>query len=85
MTDNVIMTISILLGDVDRAMTVARGLATGDSVYEIEIIYVEEFREFRRHPDFGEFVESVGLQRYWDEANCTLIEDRVACDSGSAD
>ena len=85
MTDNVIMTISILLGDVDRAMTVARGLATGDSVYEIEIIYVDEFVDFRRHPDFAEFVESVGLQRYWDEANCTLIEDRVACDSAGAD
>jgi len=79
MPDNVIMTLSVLLGDLDRAMDVALGLASGDSVFEIEIIYVDEFREFRRHPRFGDFVESVGLQSYWDDAGCTWLEDRVVC------
>jgi hypothetical protein len=60
-------------------MAVARGLASGDSVFEIEIIYVDEFRDFRRHEQFGEFVEMVGLQDYWDGAGCAWIEDRVVC------
>jgi DNA-binding winged helix-turn-helix (wHTH) protein/TolB-like protein/Tfp pilus assembly protein PilF len=79
MPDNVIMTLSVLLEDIDRAMAVARGLASGDSVFEIEIIYVDEFRDFRRHEQFGEFVEMVGLQDYWDGAGCAWIEDRVVC------
>jgi DNA-binding winged helix-turn-helix (wHTH) protein/TolB-like protein/Tfp pilus assembly protein PilF len=79
MPANIIMTLSVLLGDVDRAMRVARGMASGDSVFEIEIIYIDEFREFRAHPDFAAFVEEVGLTDYWQGAGCRWIDDAVSC------
>lgn len=76
---NVIMTLSMLLGDVDRAMRVAGGLVTGESVFEIEIIYTDEFRAFRQHPGFEAFVRDVGLARYWESAGCEFENDRVTC------
>jgi DNA-binding winged helix-turn-helix (wHTH) protein/TolB-like protein/Tfp pilus assembly protein PilF len=79
MPANVIVTLSVLLGDVDRAMRVARGMASGQSVFEPEIIYIEEFREFRRHPDFDTFTREVGLEAYWDAAGCRWQDDSVVC------
>jgi DNA-binding winged helix-turn-helix (wHTH) protein/TolB-like protein len=76
---NIVMTLSVLLGDVDRAMRVAHGLASGESVFEIEIIFIDEFRDFRAHPDFGLFVEEVGLADYWSRAGCAWRNDRVEC------
>ena len=76
---NIILTLSVLLGDVDRAMQVARGLATGESVFETEIIFIEEFREFRQHPGFAAFAREIGLEAYWDEAGCRWQDDSVVC------
>jgi DNA-binding winged helix-turn-helix (wHTH) protein/TolB-like protein/Tfp pilus assembly protein PilF len=79
MPANIIMTLSVLLGDVDRAMRVARGMAGGDSVFEIEIIFIDEFSGFRAHPEFSVFIEEVGLADYWDNAGCRWTDDAVEC------
>lgn len=79
MPANIILTLSVLLDDVDRAMQVARGMATGESVFEPEIIFIEEFREFRQHPGFAAFVREIGLEAYWDEAGCRWQDDSVVC------
>jgi DNA-binding winged helix-turn-helix (wHTH) protein/TolB-like protein/tetratricopeptide (TPR) repeat protein len=79
MPANIIMTLSVLLGDVDRAMRVARGMVTGESIFEPEIIYTEEFREFRQHPGFDAFTREIGLQAYWDEAGCHWEDDSIVC------
>lgn len=79
MPANVIMTLSVLLGDVDRAMRVARGMAGGDSVFEIEIVFIDEFREFRAHPEFPAFIEEVGLAEYWESAGCHWTIEAVQC------
>jgi DNA-binding winged helix-turn-helix (wHTH) protein/TolB-like protein/Tfp pilus assembly protein PilF len=76
---NITLTLSVLLGDVDRAMRIARGMASGESVFEPEIIFIEEFSKFRQHPDFAAFVREVGLAAYWDEVGCRWQDDSVVC------
>lgn len=79
-TDNVVMTAAVLLGDIDTAMQIARGAEDESSVYEIEIIYLDEYREFRQHPEFAAFTVGVGLNEYWEEAGCGWRNDRIVCD-----
>ncbi len=81
--DNVLMTLSVLLGDVDRAMQVGLASEPRGAVFELELIYIDEFRDFRRHEQFAEFAQKVGLQDFWDQAGCTWIEDRVVCPEGT--
>jgi len=80
MPDNVLMTAAVLLGDTDMAMRVARGVDDDGAVFEYEIIYIDEYRDFRRHPDFAAFTEAAGLADYWANAGCRWQEDRIACD-----
>ncbi len=79
MPDIVIVTLSVLLGETDRAMQVARGTDGEVGVFEIEIIYIDEFAEFRRHPDFQDFAIEVGLADYWESAGCRWQDDRIDC------
>ena len=79
MPANVIMTLSMLLDDVDRAMRVAQGIVTGESVFEMEILFTDEFRDFRQHPGFEAFVRDVGLAAYWESAGCQYDNDQVTC------
>ena len=83
MPDNVLMTLSVLLGDADRAMQVGLASEARGAVFELELIYIDEFRDFRRHEQFAEFAQKVGLQGFWDEAGCTWIEDQVVCPKGT--
>lgn len=77
--DNAMMTISVLLGNTARAMEVALASQTEGAVFELEITYIDEFAEFRQLPQYGEFVEKVGLQAYWDEAGCFWSDDQIVC------
>ncbi len=79
MPDNVAITLWVLLGNADRAMSIARHFEGGVSQFEVEIIYIEEFREFRQHPQFMDFVTSIGLTEYWDSAGCTWADDKITC------
>jgi len=83
--DNVMLTLSVLLDNVDRAMDIALASQTEGALFELELIFVEAFREFRQHPRFGELTEKVGLQGYWDEAGCSWLDDRIVCADGGAD
>jgi TolB-like protein/Tfp pilus assembly protein PilF len=76
---NVIITASVLLGETDRAMAVARGPDLARDAFDIEIIYLDEFRAFRQHPEFVEFTADVGLSDYWASAGCEWRDDRVVC------
>jgi hypothetical protein len=79
MPANIVMTLSMLLNDVDRAMRIGRAMVSRDSVFELEIIFTDEFRAFRQHPEFFAFVEEVGLADYWASAGCRYSNDRVDC------
>ena len=79
MPPNVLMSLAVLLDDPDRAMAVARGADIDSTAFDIEIIYIDEFRAFRRHPEFDDFAAHVGLADYWQSAGCRWVDDRVSC------
>jgi DNA-binding winged helix-turn-helix (wHTH) protein/TolB-like protein len=80
MPDNVAITLWVLLGNPDQAMAIARRSEGDGGLFEIEIIYIDEFREFRQHPRFNDFVTTVGLTAYWENAGCAWLDDRVTCE-----
>jgi TolB-like protein/Tfp pilus assembly protein PilF len=77
--ENVEMTLWQLFGQVDQAMAVARRLEQQGGLFELEIIFIDEFATLRRHPDFPAFVAAIGLTDYWSSAGCIWANDRVEC------
>ena len=77
--ENVEMFFWMMLDEVERAMTIARRLETEVGLYEPELIFTNEFRAMRRHPDFDDFVEAIGLSEYWDSVGCALSGTVVYC------
>jgi DNA-binding winged helix-turn-helix (wHTH) protein/TolB-like protein/Tfp pilus assembly protein PilF len=77
--ENVEMTLWQLFGEVGPAMAVARRLEETGGLFELEIIFMDEFASFRQHPDFPAFVNAIGLSRYWSNAGCVWSDDRVNC------
>ncbi len=77
--ENVEMTLWMLLGEVERAMTVARGLGEQGGWFEIELIFIDEFAAFRQHPDFPKFLADIGLTEYWASAGCAWANDQLTC------
>ena len=76
---NVEMPFWVLLGETERALAIARRLETEVGLYELELIFLDEFRAMRGHPQFVEFVEAIGLGEYWASAGCSWTNDRVRC------
>jgi DNA-binding winged helix-turn-helix (wHTH) protein/TolB-like protein len=66
-------------GDIDRAMSVARSVEQNPGALELEIIFVEEFKAFRQHPEFADFTEAIGLNEYWNSVGCEWQDDRIHC------
>jgi len=77
--ENVEMTLWQLFGEVGPAMTVARRLEETGGLFELEIIFIDEFKSFRQHPDFPEFVKAIGLTDYWSSAGCIWANDKLEC------
>lgn len=77
--ENAEITVWMLLGEVDRAMQVARRLETERGLFELELIFIDEFRALHRHPEFPAFTEAVGLNEYWENSNCRWLDDRIRC------
>ena len=69
----------MLLDEVDRAMTIARQLEQAVGLYELELLFTDEFRKLRQHPDFAEFINEIGLTGYWSSAGCVWTDDAVSC------
>lgn len=66
-------------GDIDRAMSVARSVEQNPGALELEIVFVEEFKTFRQHPEFADFTEAIGLNEYWDSVGCEWRDDKIHC------
>jgi DNA-binding winged helix-turn-helix (wHTH) protein/TolB-like protein len=77
--ENVEMTLWQLFGQVEQAMAVARRLEDQGGLFELEIIFIDEFAGLRQHPDFPAFVDAIGLTDYWSSAGCIWENDRVQC------
>ncbi len=71
----------ILAGQADRAMEMAWKLVDDPSLFELELIYLDEFRILRQHEDFPRLLDEIGLTEYWQSAGCEWENDAVNCDS----
>ncbi len=77
--ENVELSLWALLGETDRAMEVARRLEEIPGLFELELLFIQEFRGLREHEDFPAFAEAIGLTEYWHHAGCTWSPEKVRC------
>jgi len=77
----VLVTFWALVGQADRAMEIVWKLVDDPSFFEIEAIYLDEFRILRQHEDFPRFLQEIGLTDYWQSVGCEWKNDAVTCDS----
>ena len=67
----------------DRIMEIAlQEVAEQGHIYELEIIFVDEFRELREHEQFPQLLQALGLSDYWSSIGCRWYADQVLCDTG---
>jgi len=76
---NVELSLWALLGETDRAMAIVRRLEETPSLFELELLFIQEFKPLRQHADFPAFAQAIGLTEYWSSAGCTWSPDRVTC------
>ncbi len=76
-----LVTFWVLAGQADRAMEMAWKLVDDPSYFDIELIYLDEFRILRQHEDFPRFLDVIGLTEYWQSVGCNWDNDSVNCDS----
>jgi DNA-binding winged helix-turn-helix (wHTH) protein/TolB-like protein len=75
-----LVTLWALAGEADRVMEMAWKLVDDPSFFEVELIYLDEFKDVRQHQDFPQFLDDIGLTDYWDSVGCRWENDAVACD-----
>ncbi len=75
------MTLLAFFDQADRVMEVAMQVAESGTLYEIEIIYLDEFKVLREHEDFPELLQALGLTEYWSSIGCRWRNDQVVCDA----
>ncbi len=76
----VAMTIWMLFGDADRAMDAALSTATATgAIYELEIVFIDEFKAFREHDRFPDLLDSLGVTRHWQNLGCEWRDDALQC------
>lgn len=68
-----------MLGDIDGAMQVATALAQSAEIFEMDMLFLPELRQFRQNPAFRGLMDDLGVQRYWDENGCSWQDDEVRC------
>lgn len=81
---NIELTLWALLGQGDKAMEAAWTLYEEGEFYEVEIIYLDEFRVLREHEEFPKLLESLGLTEYWASIGCRWDDSSVICDQQSS-
>ena len=77
------MTVWALFGEADRVMEIAMQVAESEpgTLYELEIIYLDEFKVLREHQNFPALLQALGLTDYWDSIGCRWSDDQVHCDA----
>ena len=78
---NIELTLWALLGQGDNAMDVAWAfLQEPGEYFEVEIIFLDEFRVLREHEEFPELLDALGLTEYWESIGCHWGGSRVICE-----
>ncbi len=73
------VTIRVILGDIDGAMTIAERLQEPGEVFEMDLLSTPAFRALRAHPDFLPLLERLGIVDYWEQAGCTFDGNKAVC------
>jgi tetratricopeptide (TPR) repeat protein len=76
-----LVTFWVLAAQADQAMDITWQLVDDPSFFEIELIYLDEFKIMRQHKDFERFLGEMGLIEYWDSVDCRWSNDEVVCGS----
>ena len=75
------LTVRTMLGDLDGAMRIAERLEEPGEVFQMDMLFIPELKELRRHPDFMPLMDRLGISAYWENKGCTWKDDHVSCRS----
>ncbi len=75
------LTVRTMLGDLDGAMRIAERLEEPGEVFQMDMLFIPELKELRRHPGFMPLMERLGISAYWKSKGCTWKDDHVSCKS----
>ncbi len=78
------VTARTILGDVDGAMRIAWQLTAPGEVFEMDLLFIPEFRPLRQHPEFPALLDALGISHYWANNGCVWRDDRVNCSASAA-
>jgi len=73
------LTVRTMLGDLDGGMRIAKLLEQPGETFEMDMLFIPEAKDLRRHPDFMPLMDKLGITRYWQSKDCTWDGDRVTC------
>jgi TolB-like protein len=79
MLPNALVIFWVLAGQADRAMEMAWNLVEDPTYFEIELIYLDEFRILREHEDFPRLLDELGFTDYWRGVGCQWDNDAGTC------
>lgn len=71
-----------LLGDLDGAMKVAQMLRQPGEAFEMDLLWIPQFRPLREHPQFLDLMRELGVVEYWDANGCLFVSASVRCPAG---
>jgi DNA-binding winged helix-turn-helix (wHTH) protein/TolB-like protein len=82
----VTMIIWALFDRPDEVMAIATHVVESETLYahesaQIELFYLDELSEFRKHKDFFKLLQILGLVDYWKSIGCRWSTDQVQCDA----
>lgn len=70
----------IMLNDVDGALRVARLLKQPGEAFEMDLLWLPQFRALRERDEFLELMRDLGVVEYWDLSGCEYVDARVLCE-----
>lgn len=68
-----------LLGDLNGAMRVANLLKEPGEAFEMDLLWIPQFRPLREHPQFLELMRELGVVEYWQLRGCVFEDASVRC------
>ncbi len=66
-------------GQSDEAMKIAWQLVEDPSIFDIELIYLDEFSVMRQLADFPRLLDQLGLSDYWRDIGCQWADNSLNC------
>lgn len=73
----------VLLGDVDGALRVAWLLEQPGEAFEMDLLWLPQFRPLRERAEFLELMRDLGVVEYWALTGCEFVDTQVVCEDAS--